>query len=434
MKNTVFSHKVVRALRILGRNGVKSLANPVAAFREYIMEARYENIISSIRKMDFSDHDVEENRELMLRFNTVKNLDVKTINWFLPCFNHPYGGIYTILRFAEYFKETKGVRNNLIICGDPRQLSTNPSVQVGKVFPKLSEGLIILGNNNVDSLPESDICIATDWTSAYYALKYNKAQGKFYFIQDYEPLFFPASSMSGLAEATYRFGFRGIINTPGLYDLYAHDYSGVATCFVPSVDSKVFFPSKRELHKPSLNNPFRVFFYARPTVPRNGFELAALALEAIKKKYGNNVKIYTAGANWNPQTYKLEKTITNLGVLPYKRTGDLYRNCDLGLVFMFTKHPSYLPFELMACGCPVLTNYNPATKWFLKDRTNCLLTEPTPTSICQKIEILMNDTELQKNVISNGLREMQKENWEREMEKIYSFICNTSKSKEGNEN
>ena len=426
IKHNTLSAVAVNVLRILRQNGVKSLTNPVGTFREYIKETRYANTITSIKELDCSNRDFLENRDIMLRFSKIKNLNVKTINWFLPCFNHPYGGIYTILRFANYFSEAKGIRNNLIICGDPKQLSTNPSVQIDKVFPKLSEGLIILGNSKVENLPESDICIATDWTSAYYTLKHNKTKGKFYFIQDYEPLFFPAGAIYALAEATYRFGFRGITNTPGLYNIYVGEYSGTAEYFVPSVDSKVFFPSQKEPHKPSAENPFNIFFYARPEIPRNGFELGALALDAIKKKYGKRVRIFAAGTNWNPRTYKLENTITNLGVLPYERTGELYRRCDLGLVFMFTKHPSYLPFELMACSCPVLTNYNPATTWFLKDGTNCSLTEPTPTSICQKIETLMNNTELRKNLISNGLTEIQKGNWQKEMEKIYTFICNTS--------
>ena len=136
MKDKTFSGKAVDALRILRQNGVKSLADPLATFREYIEETRYRNTIASIRKVDCSDLDLAENRELKSRFDKMKNLNLKTINWFVPCFNHPYGGIYTILRFANYFSETKGVRNNLITCGDPRQLSTNPSVQVDKVYAK----------------------------------------------------------------------------------------------------------------------------------------------------------------------------------------------------------------------------------------------------------------------------------------------------------
>ena len=84
MKHNSLSGNVVKTLRILRQNGIKSLADPVATFREYIKETRYGNTIASIRKLDCSDHDLAENRELMLRFNKLKNLDVKTINWFLP--------------------------------------------------------------------------------------------------------------------------------------------------------------------------------------------------------------------------------------------------------------------------------------------------------------------------------------------------------------
>ncbi len=428
MKYSMLLHNVSKAIKVVRQIGIKSVADPVTCFREYVKETRYENTVASIRKLDCSDLDFAENRELMMRFDKMKNLDVRTIDWFVPCFGHPYGGIYTILRFANHFHEAKGVKNNIIICGDPRQLSTNPIFQVDKLFPKLSGGIVIIGNGSVDNLPESDISIATDWTSAYYTLKHNKTKGKFYFIQDYEPLFFPAGSLYALAEATYRFGFRGITNTPGLHDMYVRDYNGVAEYFIPSVDSKVFFPSKRKLRTPSVDEPFKIFFYARPDVPRNGFELGATALAEVKKKYQNAVKIFAAGANWNPRTYKLEKTITNIGVLPYEKTGTLYRNCDLGIVFMFTKHPSYLPFELMACGCPVLTNYNPATTWFFKNGTNCVLSEPTPSSISQKIEILMKDISLRQNLISNGYAEIQKRNWEMEMDRIFTFICNSSKT------
>ena len=45
-------------------------------------------------------------------------------------------------------------------------------------------------------------------------MKNRNTKRKFYFVQDYEPLFYPASSRSALAEATYRFGMPAIVNTP----------------------------------------------------------------------------------------------------------------------------------------------------------------------------------------------------------------------------
>ncbi|HLN44380.1 MAG TPA: glycosyltransferase [Candidatus Sulfotelmatobacter sp.] len=188
----------------------------------------------------------------------------------------------------------------------------------------------------------------------------------------------------------------------------------------------MFYPAQPKVSKPSAENPFTIFFYARPEAPRNAFELGITALSRMKQKYGELAKIYAAGAQWNPNDYGVEKQITVLGTLPYQETATLYRKCDLGIVFMLTKHPSYLPFELMACGCPVLTNYNPSTLWMLKDGENCVLTEPTPAIVFEKIETLMNDPNLRTRIISNGLELIHQTNWETEIEKIYKFICNCS--------
>jgi len=123
---------------------------------------------------------------------------------------------------------------------------------------------VIWKDGDVDALPYADISIATHWPSAYLLLKFNKTKGKFYFMQDYEPLFYPAGTLYALAESTYRFGFYGITNTPGLYDIYTRDYNGVAEYFMPSVDKEIFYPSKREASKPSPESPFTIFFYGRP--------------------------------------------------------------------------------------------------------------------------------------------------------------------------
>ncbi len=60
----------------------------------------------------------------------------------------------------------------------------------------------------LDDLPASDVAICTFWVSAYFLLKFNKTKRKYYFIQDYEPLFYPGGATFALAESTYRFGFR----------------------------------------------------------------------------------------------------------------------------------------------------------------------------------------------------------------------------------
>jgi glycosyltransferase involved in cell wall biosynthesis len=423
------SHHLIDGLKMLRQNGLKAIRNPINLFREYIKVARYRNTDSLIMSLDYSTEDLVKNQETMVHFRNMKDIEVKTIDWFIPYFIHAYAGVHTILRFADYFHSKKGIRNTLIFYGNPLASETEIKYKVLELFPNLlSEEIIVLRNHDLDVLPHADICIATHWVSAYLVLKFSKTKGKFYFIQDYEPLFYQAGTLSALAEATYRFGFYGIANTPGLYDIYTQGYNGIAEYFTPSVDSKIFYPSNKEPSMPSKEKPFTIFFYARSNRARNAFELGFAALRRIKKKYGDYVRIYTAGEKWNPQNYDLDEVVSDLGVLPYKETGSLYRNCDLGIVFMFTKHPSYLPFELMNCGCVVLTNYNPATAWFFKDGINCSLTEPSVSCVCEKIEMLISNPKLRKQMILNAQELVGKTSWDNEAEKIYRFICRHEKS------
>lgn len=435
MKVDKLSHYLPYGLQMVRKSGFMVILNPVSSFREFREAKRYKDSEAMLEMLDYSTQDLAKNQEHIARFGSMQDFKKETINWFIPYFKHPYGGLFTIFRFADYFRTKKSIENRFIVCGNALASATEIRKEISLIFPNLSlEKIVVLGKGKRDlaNLPQADICIATSWPTAYHVLKFSKTSGKFYFIQDYEPLFYPAGVDYALAEATYRFGFYGIINTSGLYCKYTQEYGGIAEFFNPSVDDMIFYPSDRKPTKPSAENPFTIFFYARPGTPRNAFDLGVTALKKIKKTYHDRVRVYAAGSSWNPRTYDLEGDIINLGVLPYEETASLYRKCDLGIVFMFTRHPSYLPFELMACGCPVLTNHNPATTWFLRDGVNCILTEPTVSCICKKIEMLMDNPSLRNRMISNGLNSIGQSNWEKEIEKIYKFICNPRQVDRGN--
>ena len=138
------------------------------------------------------------------------------------------------------------------------------------------------------------------------------------------------------------------------------------------------------------------------------------------------MRILTAGFAWDPRSYGIEEELTDLGTLPYRKTASLYRQCDLGIVFSYSKHPSYIPFELMSCGCPVLTNYNKATEWLFKDGQNCIVANPSISSICEKINMLIGKPELRKRIARNALASRPKTDWDTEIERIYNFMSNPS--------
>lgn len=329
--------------------------------------------------------------------------DIKTANWLVPNFDHiKFGGIYTIFRFIEKLS-IEGVENRIIIYDNPSFNKEKLESQIKDNFKKLENYKIIIFDMNhsgVDSLPESDLSFCTFWTSAYILLRFNKTKRKYYFIQDYEPLFYPGGSTYALAESTYRFGFRGLVNTPGLLAAVnkRHGMNGIS--FIPAVDQSVYYPSKA---KKTKNSKIKIFFYARPNNPRNAFNLGMLIIKILIEKYGDSIEILTAGANWNEGDYGLSGKINNLGLLKsLEEVAELYRSCDIGFVYMLSKHPSYQPFEFMASGIATVTNNNEDNLWLLKDGENCLLSEPSPSAMAEKIGLLIEDDKLRLKIAKNG--------------------------------
>lgn len=134
--------------------------------------------------------------------------------------------------------------------------------------------------------------------------------------------------------------------------------------------------------------------------------------------------IVGAGAEWNPGDYGLETVAHNLGVLDYRTTGALYRACDAGVVLMMTRHMSYLPLELMACGSLVITNSNPDTAWLLKDSENCLLSDLSPTGIADTIEAGLRDSASRRRITAAASEMVagRFSRWDEQIEKIYQYL------------
>lgn len=119
----------------------------------------------------------------------------------------------------------------------------------------------------------------------------------------------------------------------------------------------------------------------------------------------------------------MEGIIRNLGVLPYESTADLYRTCDIGLCFMFTKHPSYLPLEMMACGVCVVTNDNPANRWLLRDQENCLLSEPVVSGVLHRLERAATDSALRVKLARTAADRMQRRTWEQAVATVHEALA-----------
>lgn len=369
---------------------------------------------------DVSPKQLIDNAILLNNFFKNPHLKLNTVMWFVPWFDLIYrGGIYTIFRIANYFTETENTHNIIILDGGNRGNIEDVRQSIKEAFPNLSFEVIDLDQiNNISDLPESDAAFCTYWTTAYSLVKYNKCTAKFYLNQDHEPLFAAAGSVFGLIEETYRFNFIGLANSKGVGDKYKK-YGNVVKYFTPAVDKSVYYPHIKNDSKK------KVVFYGRPTNPRNGFVLGVEALKIVKAYFGDSVEIYSAGAEFDLNEYGLEGVITNLGLLDsIDKVADLYRQCDVGLVFMFTPHPSYQPLEYMACGCATVTNINESNLWLLKDKENAILSEPVISCVAENIINLLNDDRMRNNIINNGIKTVQNFDWNDVLKDIVEFVKN----------
>lgn len=340
---------------------------------------------------------------------------IQSATWFLPPVTHALkGGVRTVFMFAERMSQKWGCINNFVIYshgGNSLDMEAL-SISLSRHFPALRFVLTQFraGRDNVDSLPGTEIAFCTLWTTAYLLAKYNRVVKKFYFMQDYEPLFYEAGAVYSVIEQTYRMEFSCIANTPGVGSKYLN-YSSDVISFYPGVDMDLFYPEKQS-HKVS-GRVFKVVFYGRPGNPRNCFTLGILTLKALKRKMKHRVQIISVGADWDVNEYGLKGVVENWGLLgSLEEVAELYRSCDAGLVFMVTPHPSYQPLEYMASGCATVTNINEANSWLLNSK-NSLLIEPIPEIAAQRIHDLLSDEKQLSSIQAGGLATVQQFSWDK---------------------
>ncbi|MDH2310389.1 glycosyltransferase [Methylobacterium brachiatum] len=346
------------------------------------------------------------------------------IGWILPHFTMPfYGGLMTILRCADYFRREGIIPVFLGLDSDKAETLRQA---IALAFPELAaaaEIYAVRADEDINALgiEPLDGAFCTLWTTAFILQKMDNVRQKFYFVQDFEPLFYPAGTTSSLVEQTYLMGFFGICNTEPLKDLYG-SFGSPADFFNPAVDTKVFH--RRGRVEKNSNDPVTIFNYARPGHPRNCFELLAPALVEVKQKFGSSVQIFTAGADWYPADYGLDGVVEHLGLMPYAATGDLYRGCDIGLVAMATCHPSYLPFELMATGAVVCTNFNRHTGWLLRHEENCYLFDMAKNSVAEALGKLIRDTDLRRTLSYAGSKTIQENHssWDASCALVHAIV------------
>ena len=349
----------------------------------------------------------------------------ETVNWFIPDLDSPfYGGINTVFRIADHLARNHGVLNRFVVWGPGPERYVRSGMAAA--FPALGACPIVFHDGSLGAslrgIPEADVSIATLWVTAYQLAHFPDTKRKFYLVQDFEPVFNPAGTLYALAEESYRLGLYGLCNTEVMQNIYEQEYGGTAQAFIPAVDQTVFHGEGRPA--PDPDRPVTIFVYARAGHWRNCWELASLALKELKRRMGDRVRIVAAGSWARPDGSDLDPVVKHVGLLDYRATGPLYRSCDIGLALTVSKHPSYLPLELMACGVPVVAFDSPHFHWLLRHGENSLLAPRTVDGVADALQRLVIDAELRQRLSKQGLADIaaNHSSWEKALAGVYGFL------------
>ena len=298
-----------------------------------------------------------------------------TIAWIMSPPSANSGGHQNLLRFID-FAEKAGHRcliyfyTNTPIVVDTKGM--RDMLRKSAAYPDLKAEMSMYDRDaGVD--PSVQAIFATGWETAYPVFLDKSAARRFYFVQDFEPSFYPVGSESMLAENTYRFGFHGM-TAGGWLAQKLHDEFGMKT------DHFDFAVEQKNYSVTNTGARNEIFFYARPVTPRRGFELGIMALEQFALKKPDMV-INLAG--WDVSSWEIPFPHKNLSGVDISELNAIYNRCAAGLVISGT-NMSLLPLELMKAGVAPVVNDAPNNR-LVSDNPFIEYVPATPGAIAQRL-------------------------------------------------
>ncbi len=262
------------------------------------------------------------------------------------------GGHTTMMRMVEGLE--KAGHECTLILYDPFDTDLEERTRIIREgWPQVSARVVKLNGPIVGY----DAVVATAWQTAHALARWSAdaPMQRFYFIQDYEPYFYPMGAASSLAEQTYAFGFH-LLALGEMVQATLRDVAGQNSQLIPfGCDLTTYVDEE----KGSRNG---VVYYSMPTVPRRGFLIAREALRIFHDLQPDQ-EIHVYG---NGQPGDFSVPVTWHGRVTPSELNVLYNQTVAGLALSFT-NISLVPEEMLAGGCVPVCNDHPYSRLVLTD-------------------------------------------------------------------
>lgn len=309
---------------------------------------------------------------------TISSFEGKRINLLVPSINkeHVFGGISTAIKFYEELVSASNEYARRIITTDASPNTDDLEKYSGYALVNSEqdvdcESQITPFNdryNKTIPVGKDDIFIATSWWTAYFAQRIVKWQSEvykrdiqsvIYFIQDFEPGFYPWSSQYALADSTYRYNGPqiAVFNSSLLMEFFEQQGYSFSNkyCFEPRLNASL---KEKLIPINEMKKKKKILIYGRPSVARNAFPLIieALRLWVWIHPEANQWEIISAGEQHNDIDIGNGVTIKSKGKMTLDDYANELKESAVGISLMISPHPSYPPLEMAHFGLKVVTN------------------------------------------------------------------------------
>lgn len=303
--------------------------------------------------------------------------------------------------------------NELILLGVEARIVTLREYPEIAHWKLLSRPIVF---RNADELrrnfPDSDIVVATHWSTASWVagvLASGRARVGVYFVQDYEPWFFPEEDRASRARVRGTYGLlpHRIVKSAWLAGLLASD--GFTSHQIPlGMDLGMFYP--REVARPAAP---RVVAMARPRTPRRAFPVVVEALARVKAARPD-VHVVLFGDDL--PAGQIPFAFEDAGVIAdQNRLAALYSSADVFLENSDFQGFGRVTLEAMACGAACVATSVGGVAEYARDGRNCLLVEPRqPDASAAAILALLGQPDLRARLRGSGLDTVKRYGHKRE--------------------
>ena len=298
------------------------------------------------------------------------------LNVFVPHVfrEYEFGGLSSVLELAKYLSAFYDAVRFVSLFPLPASEDSVAIADYTRGPAKETVSLTSLAGNTPLPCHDGDIFLCSYWPSVFawdiFAAKLRDKGRKpnpfYYFIQDWEPGFYPMGYKHMLAEATYTFREEcvPIFNSIELAKFFKiKNYKFNTGYAIRPALNNALYNILKTMHwelpaKPS--NMTTVLIYGRPNQPRNCFNFI---IESLERYFSSpdaiepaHLALLSVGLPHANIPFGNGATLKSLGKLSIHDYAMLLLNSHVGISLMASPHPSYPPLEMATFGLQVITN------------------------------------------------------------------------------